>query len=104
MLPVEALQDAFHFLSRDNLDAVQLVSRSLKSAVAKMPGDSPVRHIAWLYLKKRDDGGEDSDDSVQIELVRDERDVGNENPVAESSDIARFVRNSRISNLSFGTL
>lgn len=100
MLPTESLQDAFVFLSRDNLDAMQLVSSLLHSVVANLPADSPIRHIAWLYLKKDDH----SQESVQLELVLDERDIGEEKLVAECADISRFVRNASISNLSFRTL
>lgn len=98
MLPIETLQDALFFLPRDDLDAVQLVSGMLNSVVAKMPGDSPVRHIAWLYLKNGSEG------SLQVELVRNESDIGNESTFVESADISRFVRTAGISNVSFGTL
>lgn len=107
MLPAESLQEIFLFLSRDVLDAVQLVSRVITSVVAKMPLDSPIRHISWLYVKNPDgDVGDVPEGSLQLEFVPGNVDDADElvGHVAASADTSRFVRNACISNVSFGLL
>lgn len=98
MLPTESLQDAFLFLSRDDLDAIQLVSSMLNSVVANLPGDSPVRHIACLYPTTGPDG------SLQVDLDRDERDADLTVLTVECKDTSLFVRNASVANVSFGAL
>lgn len=56
-LPREVVRDALYFLSRDDFDALQLVSRNCRSSVCKLnDGQQPLRWIKKVVVGKPKEG------------------------------------------------